>query len=563
MSGVPPETRRPISRVNTAGEMVLRPKWNRQRWSDIPGTMSPEAAQIIETVALHDDGSGVLAFGIGSGKLLALAATLFSGPVVGVDAARDASSPNPLEDEREAATSDIQSIVCSLSGRDSVELIYRDTARLTPGDLGRFTESGFSFISVDARRDPDVGLSDLTLAAELLKPRGVLMIDDDYTAIVPEPQEALWRFLFVEKRLKAFAKGYRKTLLTDAAGYSLWHQRMKAGLHVGTGLASGLSCDKRETSPRGPRALGSAVGDEATLREGSLVQPAATAQLRRSRTAMAGMEFVRLDTRYGEMFVPDADTVIGRALKLYGEWAEDEISFLSGLIANGDAIVDVGANIGTHALAFAKRFPDSSVVAIEPQAAPFAGICATGMANSLGNLHAFNIAVGDTEGVKHIHIDYSSVGWNVGAVNINQEISVGGSQRPVLLTTLDRLLPQEDVRLLKIDVEGMEAEVIRGGQELISRCRPYIYFEVLDMAALVASKTQLDALEYELRWLETAAFNPRNYRGDQQNIWWLGEVGVLAMPSAHDPRVAHLPFVTGNEAEPPRQAFALHSSSDP
>jgi hypothetical protein len=103
----------------------------------------------------------------------------------------------------------------------------------------------------------------------------------------------------------------------------------------------------------------------------------------------------------------------------------------------------------------------------------------------------------------------------------------------------------------------MEPEVLRGARELIERCRPVIFFEVLQMDALMPSQRLLQALGYELRWLETAAFNPQNHKGATENIWGLGETGVLAMPSIDDKRVTNLPKVTGQENEPPRQAFAL------
>ncbi len=48
----------------------------------------------------------------------------------------------------------------------------------------------------------------------------------------------------------------------------------------------------------------------------------------------------------------------------------------------------------------------------------------------------------------------------------------------VSVETLDHLFTQQQqLRLLKVDVEGGEYDVLRGGKELIKRCRPYILFE--------------------------------------------------------------------------------------
>ena len=61
----------------------------------------------------------------------------------------------------------------------------------------------------------------------------------------------------------------------------------------------------------------------------------------------------------------------------------------------------------------------------------------------------------------------------------------------------------------------------------------------------------LPSVGSEQRWLKSEAFNPRNFRLNPENVWRRGETGVLAMPDADDPKVAHLPLVSGSEAEVP------------
>ena len=72
-------------------------------------------------------------------------------------------------------------------------------------------------------------------------------------------------------------------------------------------------------------------------------------------------------TRYGEMWYFARDEVIGRSLEQYGEWAEHEISLLSGYIVPETLVIDIGANIGTHTLAFARRHPSAAVIGFEAQ----------------------------------------------------------------------------------------------------------------------------------------------------------------------------------------------------
>jgi len=72
--------------------------------------------------------------------------------------------------------------------------------------------------------------------------------------------------------------------------------------------------------------------------------------------------------RHGDMIFNVHDQHIGRSLDLYGEWAESELELLALFIKPGDVVVDVGANIGTHAVFFAQRAGATGLVyAFEPQ----------------------------------------------------------------------------------------------------------------------------------------------------------------------------------------------------
>src|SRR5258708_16811237 len=167
-------------------------------------------------------------------------------------------------------------------------------------------------------------------------------------------------------------------------------------------------------------------------------------------------EVERVTTRYGRLFVAGRDTVIGRSLKLYGEWAEDEITSYSELLSDGDTIVDVGANIGTHSIALAARFPHSEVVAFEPQRLAFSLLCANVLAANTGNVYPYNCGCAETEKIVRAKADYGSIDWNIGAFSL---CDVGESQAdadPLLLTTLDGANFKRRVQFIKIDVEGME-----------------------------------------------------------------------------------------------------------
>src|SRR5579872_6811007 len=259
----------------------------------------------------------------------------------------------------------------------------------------------------------------------------------------------------------------------------------------------------------------------------------------------------RITTRYGRLYALSADCVIGRSLKLYGEWAEHEISQCAALLTDGDTIVDVGANIGTHSIAFASRFPHSEVVAFEPQPLAFALLCANVLAANASNLYPLSCGCAEAERVIRARPDYAALGWNAGAFSLRDADEMDANATPLVLSTLDSFSFKRRVQFIKIDVEGMEDVVLAGAAKLIARDRPIIHFEILEITRLAGPLKMLADLGYDLRWMKSEAFNPRNFRLNPDNIWGRGETGIIATPTANDPRVSQLPVVTGKEKDIP------------
>ncbi|HLQ19997.1 MAG TPA: FkbM family methyltransferase, partial [Tabrizicola sp.] len=109
--------------------------------------------------------------------------------------------------------------------------------------------------------------------------------------------------------------------------------------------------------------------------------------------------FPRAETRFGPMFTLQGDTVIGRSLRLYGEFAGEEVDSILALARPGDHVLDLGANIGFHSLGLARRVGDDGrVTAIEPQRYCFQLLCANVTLNQLPQVHCLRAAVGDAPG---------------------------------------------------------------------------------------------------------------------------------------------------------------------
>jgi FkbM family methyltransferase len=208
------------------------------------------------------------------------------------------------------------------------------------------------------------------------------------------------------------------------------------------------------------------------------------------------------------------DRYVGRSLELYGEYCEREVEIFRQLVGPGDWVVDVGANVGTHTLFFARQVgPRGRVVAFEPQRIVFQALCANMALNSVANVLCQPFAVGAEPGEIVVPpLDY-------GRENNFGGLTLGGAEGDrVPVVTLDSLgLPA--CRLIKIDVEGMERDVLAGATETIARHRPLLYVEN-DRDERAAELIRfIDGLGYAMYWHQPLLYNPENFLGNQTNVF--------------------------------------------
>jgi FkbM family methyltransferase len=157
----------------------------------------------------------------------------------------------------------------------------------------------------------------------------------------------------------------------------------------------------------------------------------------------------------------------------------------------GDGVVaiDCGANIGAHTIEWARHMVGwGEVTAIEAQERIFYALAGNIAINNCFNARALYAAAGSTEGVMRIpRPDYNvpasfgSLELRKGAKNefIGQAVDYSDKEcQDVTVRTLDGLNLMR-VDLIKIDVEGMELDVLEGAKEIIARDKPQMLIEVI------------------------------------------------------------------------------------
>lgn len=171
-------------------------------------------------------------------------------------------------------------------------------------------------------------------------------------------------------------------------------------------------------------------------------------------------------------------SAIGHTIRRTGGFEEAEIEIAAALYAvhySGRHILDVGANIGMHSLAWSRLAP---VIALEPAPATYARLQANIATNGLQDrIRAVQTAAGDTVGEVEFFVAKDSAFSSLKDTR-RQEIL---DRVTVPCTTLDALagdLPP--VGLLKVDVEGWERSVIVGADRLLRRDRPVLFVEIYE-----------------------------------------------------------------------------------
>jgi FkbM family methyltransferase len=224
------------------------------------------------------------------------------------------------------------------------------------------------------------------------------------------------------------------------------------------------------------------------------------------------------------------DYPIGFSLQTYGEWAKPELDLLLQWLSPGDIVVDVGANIGTHAVAFAKAVgPAGLVLAFEPQPQTFELLRGNLERNMIHNVQARAAGLSDAEEQGFItDLDDTHI-FNSGGASIHTS-SDSASKLRVPLLPLDAS-SLKACSLVKIDVEGMEAAVIRGMSETL-RLRPVVVAECNSVEAAVACFQATTWNGYSSFVLRTPAFNPSNFKRSAVNPFGSAqETNLVFVPS--------------------------------
>lgn len=160
---------------------------------------------------------------------------------------------------------------------------------------------------------------------------------------------------------------------------------------------------------------------------------------------------------------------------LSGVYDPSTLAVIDKFVRSGDCCLDVGANVGAITLALAKRVaPGGKVFAFEPGPVQYQRLQGNLKLNPALRdvVELLNMGLSDRAGSLRWIEDSQNPG-NAGCLGVS-------SGEPVPGTTIDTFFhihPPRSLRFVKIDVEGMEYEVIKGGLETWRTYQPVLYYE--------------------------------------------------------------------------------------
>jgi FkbM family methyltransferase len=190
---------------------------------------------------------------------------------------------------------------------------------------------------------------------------------------------------------------------------------------------------------------------------------------------------------------------------------------LRGLLHPGGVFFDVGSNVGFFALLGAREVgPQGAVHAFEPVPRIAEAIRRNAALNGFDNVHVHEVAVSDAQGTAELLLAQHPGGATLAPADAPDDI-VGRTTVPVV--ALDQLVASGEVPVpdvVKIDVEGVEMEVLEGMAELLRTRRPALLCE-LDSAQPAALAAKVATWQDRMR---TAGYEVQHLAPSYEGSGW-------------------------------------------
>ena len=205
-----------------------------------------------------------------------------------------------------------------------------------------------------------------------------------------------------------------------------------------------------------------------------------------------------------------------RTIYSYGTYEAGTIFVMENCLRPGDVFIDVGGNIGFMSLAASKFVGNKGhVYSFEPEPETFAILKNNIEINELKNISASNLALGSAKEKATI---YSDVDKNKGEASlIKNQSNNAQKESEISIETLDNFATTNDIsniRMIKIDVQGWELEVLKGANNIFTKpnapiiCIEYSKWHKVQNGELLDIYNYITSNDYMIFKLEKGKVRP-------------------------------------------------------
>jgi FkbM family methyltransferase len=180
-------------------------------------------------------------------------------------------------------------------------------------------------------------------------------------------------------------------------------------------------------------------------------------------------------------FAGDLASYIDRRIYLFGGYEEELIARFVSLVPRHRrrTILDVGANVGTHTLAFARHF--SCIHTFEPNGKLWGALERNVRLNGLENVHIHRVGLADRDDRLAFYVvDKPNHGLGTCSTVEQYDLPLVRAGE-VDVVCADRYLSERavgEIDAVKIDVQGFEPQVLKGLARVLGEHRPYVWVEI-------------------------------------------------------------------------------------
>lgn len=250
-------------------------------------------------------------------------------------------------------------------------------------------------------------------------------------------------------------------------------------------------------------------------------------------------------TRYGPMIYLKHDKFVGGSIAAYGDYSPAEVMFLRSLLQPGDCVMDIGANLGALTMPFAVQVGEKgSVFAFEPQPLVARLLVANCAMNFFNQVQVINAAVGEARSTLTLPIMNYNADSNYGAADMRRLEELSATTDNVVtvdIVALDDLFSTDPTnpnkpyirpKLMKIDVEGMELGVLKGGAKLIAANKPILFVECDRPDTAPELISYIREIGYTPYWVINMLYDEKNLYRNPVNLWpSQASFNLLCMPT--------------------------------